>query len=281
MSPPTINAATFTLSNGATGAVTLDGTGTIASYTPSATLALNTAYTAMITTGAKDLNGNALAANYTWTFTTAALACQQAIPLGSAAYFEILAGSTVTNTGMTVITGGNLGLSPGSAVTGFPPGVLTAPAVMHLTDAIAAQAQLDLTVAYNDAAGLPGGAALPTELSGVTLAEGLYTNATPVKLSAGALTLDGQGNANAVFIFQLGTTLTTLNATQVILINGAQAKNVFWQVSSSATLGTYSAFQGTIMALQSITLDTGASLVGRALARNAAVTLDTNAVTAP
>jgi len=281
MSPPTINAATFTLSNGATGAVTLDGTGTIASYTPSATLALNTAYTAMITTGAKDLNGNALAANYTWTFTTAALACQQDIPLGSAANFEILAGSTVTSTGATVVTGGNLGLSPGSAVTGFPPGVLTAPAVMHLTDAVAAQAQLDLTIAYNDAAGLTGGAALAANLTGLTLTPGLYTNATTVGLPGGNLTLDAQGNANAVFIFQVGTTLTTLSGTQVLLINGAQAKNVFWQVGSSATLGTTSAFQGTIMALQSITLQTGASLVGRALARNAAVTMDTNAVTAP
>ena len=281
MKATSINNTTFLLSPLATGVVSLDATNKIATYTPAANLALSTLYTATITTGAQDLLGNALPANYVWSFTTAAQICQPPVPLGSAANFEILAGSTVTNAGPTIITGGDLGLSPGSAVTGFPPGTLTAPAAMHLTDAIAAQAQLDLTVAYNYAAGLPGGAALPADMAGLTFFPGLYKNATTVQLSTGAVTLNAQGNPNAVFIFQVGTTLTTLGSTQIILAGGAQAKNVFWQVGSSATLGTSSAFQGTIMALTSITLNTSATMTGRALARNGAVTLASNIVTAP
>jgi hypothetical protein len=281
MNPVTITMATFTVAPGVTGAVTLDGTGKIATFTPAAALALNTTYTATITTGAQDLTGNPLAADYVWSFNTATLACQMAVPLGSAATFEALAGSTVTNTGPTVITGGDLGLSPGSAVTGFPPGTLTPPAVMHITDPTAAQAELDVTNAYLYAAGLPGGAVLPGDLSGLTFTPGLYTNSSTVMLSAGNATLDGQGNANAVFIFQVGSTLTTLGSTQVILAGGAQAKNVFWQVATSATLGTNSIFEGTILSLQSITLDTGATLTGRALARNGAVTMDSNTITIP
>jgi hypothetical protein len=281
MNPVTINTTTFTVVPGVTGVVTLDGTGKIATFTPAAALALGTTYTATITTGAQDLAGNPLAANFVWSFTTAALACQNPVPLGTAATFEILAGSTVTNTGPTIITGGDLGLSPGSAVTGFPPGTLTPPAVMHVTDPIAAQAQLDLTTAYLYAAGLPNGAVLPGDMSGLTFTPGLYKTSSTVMLSSGNVTLDGQGDANAVFIFQVGSTLTTLGSTQVILAGGAQAKNVFWQVSSSATLGTNSIFQGTILSLQSITLDTGATLTGRALARNGAVTMDSNTVTAP
>jgi hypothetical protein len=118
-------------------------------------------------------------------------------------------------------------------------------------------------------------------LSGLTFAPGVYTNSSTVLLSAGNVTLDGQGDANAIFIFQIGSTLTTLGSTQVILAGNAQAQNVFWQVGSSATLGTNSIFQGTILSLQSITLDTGATLIGRALARNGAVTLDSNTVINP
>ncbi len=266
---------------GILGTVTLDNTGKIAEFAPTNDLALNTTYTATITTGAQDLAGNALAANYVWSFTTSKQICQPPVPLGSAATFEVIAGTTVTNTGPTIITGGDLGLSPGTAVTGFPPGTLVLPAMVHITDSTAAQAQLDLTVAYNYAAGLPGGAVLPGDMAGLTFTPGLYKSTSTVMLSVGNVTLDAQGNANSVFIFQVASTLTTLGSTNVILAGGAQAKNVFWQVGSSATLGTNSAFQGTILSLQSITLETGASLTGRALARNAAVTLDTNAVTVP
>ena len=286
MNPSTINTTTFTLAGPGTtsvaGQVTYDTPSHVATFTPSANLALNTLYTATVTTGAKDAFGNPLASNFVWTFTTSAVSCQASNPpLGSAANFDVLAGSTVTNTGPTVITGGDLGLSPGSAVTGFPPGTLTSPAVMHVTDPIAAQAQLDLTTAYLYIAGLPGGAVLPGDMSGLTFTPGLYKTSSTVMLSAGNVTLDALGNPNAVFIFQVGSTLTTLGSTQVVLAGGAQAKNVYWQVGSSATLGTNSSFQGTILALQSITLDTGATLVGRALARNGAVSLDSNPVTAP
>jgi hypothetical protein len=281
MDPSTINTSTFTLSPAAPGAVTLDSTSEVAAYTPAANLALNTTYTATITTGAKDDFGSPLAAAFVWSFTTSALNCQPPVPLGTAANFEILAGSTVTNTGPTIVTGGNLGLSPGTSVTGFPPGILIAPAVEDITNEAAAQAQLDLTIAYNYAAGLAGGAALPADMTGRTFTPGLYTNATTVTLSGGTVTLDAQGNANAVFIFQVGSTLITLGNTQVVLKGGALAANVFWQVGSSATLGVASTFEGTILALQSITLDTGATLQGRALARNGAVTLDSNPVTAP
>jgi len=152
---------------------------------------------------------------------------------------------------------------------------------MHIADPIAAQAELDLTTAYLYTAGLSGGAVLPGDMSGLTFPPGLYTNSSTVMLSSGAVTLDGGGNVNAVFIFQVASTLTTLGSTQVILSGGAQAKNVFWQVGSSATLGTNSIFEGNILTLQSITLDTGAALTGRALARNGAVTMDDNLITIP
>jgi hypothetical protein len=282
MNPTTINSSTFTLAGaGATGTVSYDLPSLTATYTPSTPLSLNTLYTAKITTGAKDLSGNGLASDEVWTFTTSSVACQQSVPLNSAANFLVLAGSTVTNTGPTILTGGNLGLSPGSAVTGFPPGALTPPAVMFVADPTSAQAKLDLTAAYNYAAGVQGAAVLPGDMSGLTFTPGVYKTSSTVELSAGNVTLDAQGNQDAVFIFQVGSTLTTLGSTQVILAGNAQAKNVFWQVGSSATLGTNSAFSGTILSLQSITLDTGASLHGRALARNGAVTLDSNAVTAP
>jgi len=281
MDPATMNDTTFTVAPGVTGTVTLDGTGQIATFTPSGNLALNTSYTARITTGVQDLFGNSLATDFVWSFTTATLACQPPVPMGSAANFDVLGASTVTNTGPTIISGGDLGLSPGSSVTGFPPGTLTPPAVMHLTDPVAAQAQLDLSIAYNYIAGLTGAALLPGDMSGLTLTPGLYKTASTVMLSGGNVTLDAQGNANAIFIFQIGSTLTTITGTQVVLAGGAQAKNIFWQVGSSATLGTNSIFKGNILALASITITTGVNLEGRALAQNGAVTLDTNTITAP
>ncbi len=286
MNPATINATSFIVTApgpvSVAGEVTYDAPGRSAIFTPSSPLALSTLYAATVSTGAEDVLGNATASAFTWTFTTAAAACQTPqVNLGSAAEVDILAGSTVTNTGPTIITGGDLALSPGSAVTGFPPGTLTTPAVMHVTDPTAAQAQVDLTTAYLYTAGLPGGAVLPGDMSGLTFTPGLYKTSSTVKLSAGNVTLDAQGDVNAIFIFQVASTLTTIGGTQVVLAGGAQAKNVFWQTGSSATLGTTSIFKGTIMALQSITLKTGATLQGRALARNGAVTLDSNAVDAP
>ena len=197
------------------------------------------------------------------------------VPLGTAEPFAVLAGSAVTNTGPTVING-DLGLSPGTAVTGFPPGTVNGS--QHVTDAVAAQAQTDLTTAYNDAAGQAPTGTVSADLGGQRLAPGVYRSASSLGLT-GALTLDAQGNANAVFIFQAGSTLTTASASSVNLVNGAQACNVFWQVGSSATLGTASSFRGSILALTSITVTTAATVDGRVLARNAAVTLDTNTIT--
>jgi hypothetical protein len=197
------------------------------------------------------------------------------IPLGTAEPFAVLAGSTVTNTGPTVVNG-DLGLSPGTSVTGFPPGTVNGS--QHVTDAVAAQAQTDLTTAYNDAAAQAPTGTVSADLGGQRLAPGVYRSASSLGLT-GALTLDAQGNANAVFIFQAGSTLTTASASSVNLVNGAQACNVFWQVGSSATLGTASSFRGSILALTSITATTGATVDGRVLARNAAVTLDTNTIT--
>ncbi len=159
---------------------------------------------------------------------------------------------------------------------GFPPGTVNG--TQHITDPVAAQAQTDLTTAYNNAAAQAPTATVSADLGGQTLTPGVYTSASSLGLT-GALTLDAQGNPNAVFILQAGSTLTTASASSVSLVNGAQACNVFWQVGSSATLGTASTFRGTILALTAITATTGATVDGRLLARNAAVTLDTNTIT--
>src|SRR5579859_7203469 len=206
-------------------------------------------------------------------------AAQAPVSLGSAASFAVLAGSTVTSTGNSQVTG-DLGVSPGTAVTGFPPGIVTG--TMHAGGVAAAQAIADLTTAFNDAAGRTvAPVTVAGNIGGQTLAPGLYKSTSSLAISSGDLTLDAQGDANAVFIFQIASTLTTTTGRQVILAGGAQASNIFWQVGSSATLGTNSVFKGTIMADQSVTLTTGATLDGRALARIAGVTLESNVITKP
>jgi hypothetical protein len=206
--------------------------------------------------------------------------CRQApVVLGTAENFVVLAGSTVTNTGLTSVTG-DLGVSPGTAVTGFPPGILIG--TLHAADTTAAQGLADLTTAYNDAAGRTLCAVTVSgNLGGQTLPPGLYKSTSSLAISSGDLTLDAQGDSTAVFIFQTASTLTTTAGRQVILSGGARASHVFWQVGTSATLGSTSAFQGTVMADQAITLSTGATLTGRVLARIAGVSLDANAVTQP
>jgi hypothetical protein len=200
------------------------------------------------------------------------------ISLGpTVATFGVLGGSTVTNTGPSVVAG-NVGVSPGSAITGFPPGTFTGS--INSANSLAATAQGELTSAYNLAAGAMSTSGVPANIGGLTLTPGVYTVASSLGLT-GTVTLDGQGNPNSQFIFQIGSTLTTASGSSVLLINNAQASHVFWQVGTSATLGTTSSFAGNILALSSITLTTGATLQGRALARNGAVTLDTNTVNAP
>jgi len=183
----------------------------------------------------------------------------------------------VTNTGPSLVTG-DLGVSPGTAITGFPPGLVIG--TQHAADAVALKAQTDLTTAYNDAAGRTPARSVPADIGGQTLVRGVYKAAGPLGIT-GTVTLDAKGNANAVFIFQVGSTLITAPNSTVALINGAQPCNVFWQVGSSATLDTNTTFVGTIMALQSASLLTGSTVAGRVLARNGAVTLDTNTITRP
>jgi hypothetical protein len=198
------------------------------------------------------------------------------VPLGGAAKFAVLAAATVTNTGPTTIKG-DLGLSPGTSVTGFPPGQVKG--TVYTADSVAAKAQADLATAYNDAAGRPATATIPVELGGTTETPGVYVSPAGTFGITGTVTLDAQGNPNAVFIFKAASTLITASASAVKLVNGAKAANVFWQVGSSATLGTYSTFRGNIMALASITVTTGVTMHGRALALTAAVTLDTDTIT--
>jgi type VI secretion system secreted protein VgrG len=201
-------------------------------------------------------------------------AAQVAPSLGAAEGFAVLAGSTVTNAGASVITG-DLGVSPGSAVTGFPPGTVSGSIYI---DATALAAQGSVLAAYNDLAGEACTTDLTgQDLGGLTLTPGVHCFTAAAQLT-GPLTLDAQGNPDAVFIFQIGSALTTATASSVSVINGGSRCNVFWQVGSAATLGTGTSFGGNILASTSITLNTGASLVGRALARSGAVTLASNAV---
>jgi Ice-binding-like len=208
-----------------------------------------------------------------------ASAAQPQVGLGTATSFAVLAGTTVTNTGPTTISG-DVGLSPGSAVVGFPPGLVT-DGTIHAADAVALQAQNDLTTAYNDAAGRgPKVDETGKDLGGQTLQPGVYSASAAMALT-GTVTLDAQGDPNAVFVFQAGSTLISASSSTVALIGAAQACNVFWQVGSSATFGTSTTFLGSVLALTSITMQTGAKIQGRLLARNGQVSLDTNTITRP
>ncbi|MBP6716376.1 MAG: DUF3494 domain-containing protein, partial [Acidobacteria bacterium] len=202
---------------------------------------------------------------------------QTAPTLGAAQSFAILGGSTITNTGSTTVTG-DVGLSPGTAVTGFPPGIVVS-GTIQAANAQAQAAKNALTTAYNSLTGQACTQDLTGQnLGGLTLTPGVYCFSTTAQLT-GTLTLNAQGNSNAVFIFKIGSALTTASGSSVVVINSGSLCNVFWQVGSSATLGTASSMAGTIMAQTSITLTTGASINGRAFARDGAVTLDTNSVT--
>jgi hypothetical protein len=203
---------------------------------------------------------------------------QTTVVMGAAvSNFAILAGSSVTSTGATVITG-DMGLSPGTSIGGFPPGILNG--TQHVNDASANQAKLDLTAAYNDAAGrtCTDIVTLSGNIGGLTLTPGLYKSTSSLAISSGDLTFDAKGNANAVFIIQIASTLTTTSGRKVILSGGAQASNIFWEVGSSATFGTTSVFKGTVLVMQSITLNTGATLDGKALTRSGGITMAGNTI---
>jgi LPXTG-motif cell wall-anchored protein len=198
------------------------------------------------------------------------------VPLGTAEPFAVLGGQSVTNTGPTVLWG-DVGVAPGTSIIGFPPGIFLG--TEHQTDAVAFDAQDDLTTAYDNAAGQTDAVTLlPPDAGLLTLTGGIYNASSSLGLT-GTLTLDAQGDPNTVWIFQVGSTLITAPSSLVSLVNGAQPCNVFWQIGSSATLGTASTFVGTVLALTSITATTGATIDGRLLARNGSVTLDTNIIT--
>jgi hypothetical protein len=284
MMSSSISTASFAVSGpGVTpvvGVVTYNTSTHMATFTPTSALAASTDFTATVTTGARDAAGNALANDKMWNFATSAgQSSQPTVALGGVEAFAVLAGATITSTGATALTG-DLGVSPGTALTGFPPGTLTG--TKQLGNAASATAMTSLTTAYNDAAArIQTPVTVAGNLGGLTLPPGLYRSTSSLESSSGDLTLDAKGDVNAVFIFQMGSTLTTTSGRKVILSGGARSTNVFWQVGSSATLGTTSVFKGTIMANQSITLATGATLNGRALARVGSVTLAGNTVVMP
>jgi hypothetical protein len=207
-----------------------------------------------------------------------AAAAAAPVNLGTAGSFVVLGGTTATNTGPSVLNG-DLGVSPGTSLVGF-----TLPAVVngatHANDGVASQAQLDLTTAYDVAAAQPAGSLTGLDLGSRTLTPGAYRYTSSAQLT-GALTLDAQGDPNAQFVFEIGSTLTTASASSVTLINGATPCNVYWQVGSSATLGSTTAFQGNIMALTDITANNGATIQGRVLARNGQVSLNNNVLNKP
>ena len=361
----TINSATFTLKNGLLPVLGfIDYAGVEGTFTPNTPLLPGTLYTATVTTGAKDLEGNALAADTVWSFTTTAPVDQLTvelssdpidggdtsggglfnagdsvtvmaeanagysfdewteegesvstsesytfvvnenrtlvanftldpvgpsgplgIDLGSAADFAILAGAGVTNTGVTTLITGDVGSHPTATIAGLTSANVIG-TLYTVADPIVGIAKVDLTTAFNDGQSRTLDAiSLPGQIGGLTLAPGLYVNSSTSGISGtgpnGILTLDAGGNPNAVWIFKMGSTLITAPGTSIVLAGGAQAKNIYWSVGTSATLGTNSSFFGNILADQSITINTGATLFGRALTRVASVTLDTNTVTKP
>jgi len=206
----------------------------------------------------------------------------QAAPvnLATAQSFVVLSGAAATNSGPSVLNG-DLGVSPGTSLSGF--NEATVHGAVHGNDSVAAQAQADLTTAYNVAAGQPispGNELTGQNLGGLTLTPGAYGFSSSAELT-GQLTLDAQGNPNAQFVFVIGTTLVTESASSVILTNGASPCNVFWKIGSSATFGSGTAFEGNVMALESISLNSGVTVLGRALARNGEVTLINDVLTLP
>ncbi|MDR3585565.1 MAG: ice-binding family protein, partial [Desulfosporosinus sp.] len=211
---------------------------------------------------------------------TMSMAAQPIVNLGTTSTFAVLAGSAITNTGTTTISGnagGDIGLSPGSAFTGQAS--VTTSGAIHLADASASVAKDDLVIAYNDAAGRIPVTRIPSELGGTTLTPGIYNSADGTFQITGTLTLDAQGDPNGIFVFQTASTLITASGSNINLINNALPCQTYWKVGSSATLGTNSHFEGHVFAMESITATTGATVKGQLLARNGAVTLDNNIIT--
>lgn len=282
MDQSTITTSSFTLKLGTTAvAGTVSGSGANATFTPSVNLLSGNTYTATITTAVKDLAGTSLVTNYVWKFSTKAPAGPTAPDLKSAGNFGILAYSTVTNNaGASEINNMDVGVYPGTAVTGFPPGKVNGGSIYTASDpapvpAMLIQAKADLTAAYLYAEGAssPAPATVSGNQGGKTLYPGIYKSTSTLSVDGSDLTLDAQGDANAVWIFQIASTLITTSGGNIVLSGGAQAKNVYWQVGSSATIGGYTKFYGNVLALISITMNGYAEATGRMLTQTGAVTL--------
>jgi len=299
MDPLTITASSFTLKAANITSVLgqVNYVGKTATFTPSSSLLPNTQYMATITTAAKNLAGVSIAGNYSWFFLTgAAPIVGPIVNLNSAARFGILSGVGISNNaGFSVINNQDVGIYPGlrSSVTGFPPATVVGGAIYAADDiappgtaAMLNQAKLDLVAAYLFAEGAttPAPATVSGDQGGKTLAPGIYKSTSTLLIQNGNLTLDGQGNANATWIFQVASAFTTVGGAggSIILTGGAQAKNIFWQTGSSAIIGDYTTFYGNVLALQSITLNSHAVATGRMLAQNGAVVMTaTNTINKP
>ncbi|MES2863450.1 MAG: Ig-like domain-containing protein [Bacteroidota bacterium] len=297
MDPSTISGTTFMVKIGTNSVSgTVSYIGTTATFTPSSNLSNNTTYTATITTGAKNLAGVSIANNYVWTFNTNTTASTPFVNLGSVERFGIIAGVGVSNNaGFSEIHNMDVGISPGvrSSISGFPPAIVVNGAIYASDDlvptgvaAMLIQAKQDLTNAYLFAEGAtsPAPATVSGDQGGLTLAPGIYKSTSTLLIQSGDLTLDAQGDPNAVWIFQIASDFTTVGGAggSIILSGGAQAKNVFWQVGSSATIGNGTAFKGNVLALTSITMGPNATAVGRMLARNGSVVMtSTNIIDKP
>ena len=288
MDPATLNPGTFTVTGPdatvVTGQVTYDVPDMIVTFTPTSPLAANTTFSATLN-GALDLAGNPLA-TFVWSFTTGATSTGLSpIDMGAATNFAVFAQATITNAGATVVNG-DLGLTPGPSVTGFGPGVVNG--TIQLDNTAAAAALASLTAAYNNAQALSGATIIGANLAGQTLTPGLYVSAlNSFAISSGNLTLDAQGDPSAVWVFQMpGSTLTlTAPGCSVILKNGAQPSNIFWQVGSSATVAAGCVVEGSILADTTITLADSAIVSGRAMAgaitATGALTMSNNVATRP
>jgi methionine-rich copper-binding protein CopC len=293
MDPLTISTANYTVTGpggtSVTGTLSYEAASNIATFVPVANLAADTAYTATLTTGCRDLAANALASAFVWSFTTGTTLSQAPVPLRSLSTFAAVAGAGLTNSnsaGQTTING-DVGLSPtgtclgdGSPCSALNP-LINGTLYANDPGGIAAAAKADLVLAYVDAAGRPPGTTV-NDLSGMVLAPGVYTSGSTMSIAVGGtLTLDAQGDANAVWIFQIGSSLTVNNSAQVLLINGAKAANVYWAIFASSTVGTNVSFKGNVLAGASNSLGTGSVIEGRMLCTIGQITLLSNTLTLP
>ena len=292
MAPASFSAETFTLTtanNPVSGAISYNTANHTASFTPSSDLTTATNYVATLTTGITDNEGNPLANNVVWRFATGPTLCQAPVQLNSLSTFVAVAGAGLTNSnsGGTTTLNGNVGLSPTATCLGDgSPCSATDPVIngtLYANDpaGVAAAAKLDLTNAYNDAAGRPSGTVV-NDLSGLTLAPGVYTSGSTMSIAVnGTLVLDALGDPNGVWIFQVGSSLTINGGAKLLLVNGANASNVFWAVFASSTLGNNVSFAGNVLAGSSNSVGTGSTVVGRLLCRTGQITLLSDTINLP